>query len=117
MPAPSFQLYVGVDIAATTFAAVWTREGCTFCRAKPFQQAPEGLLAFQRRLAETGIAPNATVIVCEAPASYWIRFAVEMQQAGYHVRVITPKQARDEADSLGRRSKTDALDAQRSGTP
>lgn len=112
MPAPSFQLVVGVDIAAKTLAVAWTHEGATFRRAKPFDQTPEGVLAFQAWLAETGTAPSATVIVCEATSSYWIRLAVALQQAGYHVRVITPKQARDEADSLGRRSKTNALDAQ-----
>jgi len=111
MGTPAFQLLVGVDIAAKTFAAVCTQDGTTYSRATTFDQSPEGFLSFQHWLAATGVALAQTLIVCEATGSYWIRFAVALQQAGATVSVVNPQHAHEYAKSLGRRSKTDALDA------
>jgi len=110
--ATAYQLFVGVDIAATSFAAVWTTDPACFPRALTFEQSASGFSEFHQRLAATGVAPDQTLIVCEATGSYWVTFAVSLHQAGYHVSVINPAQLLQFARSLPRRSKTDALDAQ-----
>jgi transposase len=44
---------------------------------------------------------------------YWLALATDLAQAAFAVSVINPKQARDFAKALLKRSKTDAIDAQR----
>jgi transposase len=109
---PTYQLFVGVDIAATSFAATWTRSGPTRERVRTFAQTPDGFTACQQWLATTGVAPTATLIVVEATGSYWVTLAVALHQAGYAVSVVNPAHAHAFAQSLPRRAKTDALDAQ-----
>ena len=110
--ASTYQLFVGVDIAAASFAASWTTAGPARERARTFPQTPEGYTAFQIALAATGITPSATLVVLEATGSYWITLAVTLHQAGYAVSVVNPAHAHAFARSLPRRAKTDALDAQ-----
>lgn len=112
VPAPQYQLFVGVDIAATSFAATWTMGGAVRERARTFDQTPEGCTALQRWLATTQVAPAATLVVLEATGSYWVTLAAAMQQAGYVVSIVNPAHAHAFARSLPRRAKTDALDAQ-----
>lgn len=107
-----YQLFVGVDIAAASFAATWTSASPARERARTFPQTPEGYTAFQAALAATGVAPAATLVVLEATGSYWITLAVTLHQAGYAVSVVNPAHAHAFARSLPRRAKTDALDAQ-----
>jgi transposase len=109
---PTYQLFVGVDIAATTFAASWTFDGPPLSRARSFPQTPAGFAALQEQLQATGIAPAHTLVVLEATGSYWIALAVALHQGGYVVSVVNPAQAHNYAKSLPRRGKTDALDAQ-----
>ena len=110
--APTFELFVGVDIAAASFAASWIPAGPVRERAHTFAQTPEGFSAFQTALLATGIAPAETLIVLEATSSYWITLAVTLHQAGYAVSLVNPAHAHAFARSLPRRAKTDALDAQ-----
>jgi hypothetical protein len=67
--APTYQLFVGVDIAATSFAASWTHAGQARERAQTFAQTPDGHHAFQATLTQTGVPPGATLIVLEATGS------------------------------------------------
>jgi transposase len=99
---------VGVDIAATTFTAVWTAAGGQPNRPTTFAQTPDGYTAFMQQLASV---PADTLIVMEATSSYWVALAVALHEAGYHVSVVNPKHLHHYAKSLPRRSKTDALDA------
>ncbi len=110
--APTYHLFVGVDIAAASFAASWTTGGQPRERAQTFAQTPDGYHAFQTALTQTGITPRATLVVLEATGSYWITLAVTLHQAGYAVSVVNPAHAHAFAHSLPRRAKTDALDAQ-----
>ena len=109
---PTYQLFVGVDIAATSFAATWTMGGPTREKVRTFDQTPNGFAAFQHWLTTTGIEPAATLLVLEATGSYWVRLAVTLHQAEYCVSVVNPAHAHAFAHSLPRRAKTDALDAQ-----
>lgn len=105
---PCYQLFVGVDIAATSFTAAWTVDQ----RPLTYAHTPDGVAAFQQQLAATACPPARTLIVMEATSSYWVALAVALHQAGYHVAVVNPKLIHHFAKSLPRRAKTDALDAQ-----
>jgi transposase len=108
----SFRLFVGVDIAARSFVAVWGTSPDTLQRAQTFAQTPEGFVAFQQQLQATGIAPTATLVVMEATGSYWVALAVTLHEVGYVVCVVNPAHLYNYVRSLPRRGKTDALDAQ-----
>jgi transposase len=110
--APTYQLFVGVDIAAASFAASWTHGGPARERAQTFAQTPDGYRAFQTAVTQTGVPPSATLVVLEATGSYWVTLAVTLHQAGYAVSVVNPAHVQAFARSLPRRAKTDALDAQ-----
>ncbi|MFN8500923.1 IS110 family transposase [Kouleothrix sp.] len=110
--ASDYCLFVGVDIAAASFAATWSPAGSPPQRARTFPQTPEGFAAFQAALASTAVPPAQTLIVLEATGSYWITLAVTLHQAGYAVSVVNPAHVHAFGRSLPRRAKTDALDAQ-----
>src|SRR6266536_3445140 len=103
-------MFVGVDIAAATFAACWTSSRVPRDRASTFAQTPDGFAAFQEQLHASGIPPAETLVVLEATGSYWVALAVALHQAGYAVSVANPAQVHNYARSLPRRAKTDALD-------
>ncbi len=108
----TYLLYVGIDIAATTFTATWLRPTGTARPGTSFPQTPAGFAALQEQLAATGVAPAATLVVLEATSSYWVALAVTLHAAGYRVSIVNPAKVHHYAQSLPRRSKTDPLDAQ-----
>ncbi len=107
---PSYQLFVGIDIAAKTFVATWS---CPQHQDRPrtFLQTSEGFVALQEQLAETNTPPARTLIVMEATGAYWVALAVTLHTSGYQVSVVNPAHIHNYVKSLPRRSKTDALDA------
>jgi transposase len=109
--AARYPLYVGIDIAATTFTAAWLLPGASPTAPVTHPQRPGGFAALQRHLAATGIAPAGTLVVLEATGSYWVALAVALHAAGYAVSVINPLQAHHFAKARLRRAKTDPLDA------
>src|ERR687893_1504663 len=112
-PVPgAYRCFVGVDIAAASFTAIWTTDGRMQPTALTFSQSASGFAAFQQHLQATHVAPAQTLIVLEATGSYWIALAVTLHEAGYAVAVLNPAQLHNYAQSLPRRGKTDALDAQ-----
>ena len=112
---PLPQLVVGVDISAASFMAAWAPRGQTPSTPRSFEQTPTGFASFQKQLASTGVAPEATLIVLEATGSYWVALAVSLHAAGYGVSVQNPgapwAKVHDWAKSLSRRGKSDGLDA------
>ncbi|NJO82755.1 MAG: IS110 family transposase [Blastochloris sp.] len=104
----SYQLYVGVDIAAKTFTIWWH----DVPRVLTFTQSPDDFAAVCRQLAATGIRSDQILIVMEATGTYWIALAVALEAAGFCVSVINPAHIHNYVRSLPRRAKTDALDAQ-----
>jgi transposase len=107
----TYQLYVGVDIAAKTFTASWAQDSAAAPKAVTFEQTEAGFTRLQQALATSGVAPRATLVALEATGSYWIALAVALYQADYVVSVLNPGQVALFARSLPRRGKTDALDA------
>jgi transposase len=107
----TFSLYVGVDIAAMSFAATWASDPAIAPRATTFDQTVDGYDAFQQQLTATGVAPSATLVALEATGTYWVTLATHLHQTGYAVAVLNPGQVVQYARSLPRRAKTDVLDA------
>src|SRR5688500_11512086 len=110
--APQYHLYVGVDIAAKTFAATWAFDPATAPKAVSFEQREDGFTAFREQLGATPVASDASLVVMEATGNYWVALAIALHQADYVVSVLNPRQVALFARSLPRGGKTDALDAQ-----
>jgi transposase len=87
---PAYQLFVGIDSAATSFSAVCSADGLPHDRARTFQQTPPGFAALLEQLRASGIAPSHTLLVLEATGSYWVAVAVALHQADYVVSVVNP---------------------------
>jgi transposase len=112
-PSPSYQQFVGVDIASRNFTAANLVPGTRpRCEPKPFEQTASGFEGLQQRLRAYGLEPESILIVMEASASYWISLATTLCQAGFAVSVINPAQAHHFAKVQLKRAKTNALDAQ-----
>jgi transposase len=108
----SYRLFVGVDVAATTFTVAWMSSAEAPSKPIRLAQTPEGYQHLQQQLADTGIPPADTLVVLEATSSYWVTLAVVLHQGGLRVSVVNPAHVAHYAKSLPRRSKSDALDAQ-----
>lgn len=106
------QLFVGIDVAATTFTVSWSFTGSDPWKAITLSQTPTGYATLQQRLTATGCPSRATLIVLEATGSYWVTLAVAFHEAGYRVSVVHPVHIVNYAKSLTRRAKTDPRDAQ-----
>ncbi len=104
----TYQLYVGVDVAAKSFTAFWQ----DLPRVLSFSQSPDGFAALCQRLQGTGVASDQILVVMEATGTYWTALAVALDAAGFQVGVVNPAQLSSYVRSLPRRAKTDALDAQ-----
>lgn len=107
-----YQLFVGVDIAATTAAVSWRSAEGRPSRPLSFDQKPQGYTALQHQLLATGCAPASILVVLEATGTYWLSLATTLAQAGFAISVINPSQAHAFAKALLKRAKTDAIDAQ-----
>ena len=107
----TYQVYVGVDVAAATFVAAWLAPDGTPTAPCTGEQTPAGFAALQRRRQATGRPSAATLVVLEATGNYWVALAVALHEAGYRVAVVNPRQAHHFAKAQLRRAKTDALDA------
>jgi len=105
------RLYIGIDIAAATFTAVWMELGAAPRRPVTLDQTPQGFATLQARLLATGHTAANTLVVMEATGSYWVALATMLAQAGFAVAVINPDQAHSFAKALLQRAKTDAIDA------
>jgi transposase len=107
-----YQLFVGVDIAATTATVSWRSAEGSPTRALTIDQTAQGFTTLQQRLRATGYAAATILVVLEATGTYWISLATSLAQAGFAVSVINPSQAHAFAKALLKRAKTDAIDAQ-----
>ena len=111
-PEQTYELFVGIDIAATTAAVSTQRPGAKASRALTIDQTPDGYSRLVHKLKDTGYAPSCILVVMEATGSYWISLATRLVHEGFRVSVINPAQAHHFAKALLRRAKTDAIDAQ-----
>lgn len=108
---PTYQLFVGLDVAAATFTASWRMPTAEPVKPVTLGQSPAGYRQLLHHLATTEIPPAQTLVVLEATGSYWVTLAVTLHQAGYAVSVVHPNHVTNYAKSRPRRAKTDACDA------
>jgi transposase len=106
-----YQLFVGVDIAATTATVAWQAAGVPGPKPLTIEQSPQGFAVLARRLRATGHAPEDILVVMEATGSYWLSLATALAEADFAVSVINAGQAHHFAKALLQRAKTDAIDA------
>jgi transposase len=111
-PEPIYELFVGIDIAATTAAVSTQRPGAKASRSFTIDQTPKSYRRLVNKLQATGNAPSCILVVMEATGSYWISLATRLVHEGFRVSVINPAQAHHFAKALLKRAKTDAIDAQ-----
>jgi transposase len=107
-----YQLFVGIDIAAATFAAAWMQTGAKPTAAIDLPQTPEGHGKLAERLLAVCPSAAQVFVVMEATGSYWVRLATFLCLKGFAVSVINPAQSHYFAKALLKRAKTDAIDAQ-----
>jgi transposase len=107
-----YNLFVGVDISAKTASVAWGRDASQIGPAHTIRQTAAGHSGLVAQLRATGHDPAQTLVVMEATSTYWMQLASTLFEAGFVVSVINPRQARDFAQALNRRAKTDAIDAQ-----
>ena len=76
--APTYTLFVGVDIAATTAAVSIQRAGAPASRSFIIDQTPEGHTKLMHQLQATGHVPSRILVVMEATGSYWISLSTHL---------------------------------------
>ncbi len=108
----TYNLFVGIDIAATTAKVSRVYPGKTATRALTIDQTPSGFEILKQRLCSIGLSARSILVVMEATGSYWVTLASTLADSGFVVSVINPSQAHHFAKALLKRAKTDAIDAQ-----
>jgi transposase len=108
----TYELFVGIDIAATTAEISIQRPAAKASRSFTIDQTPEGFNRLVHKLQAAGQEPSQVLVVMEATGSYWISLATRLVHDGFRVSVINPSQAHHFAKALLKRAKTDAIDAQ-----
>lgn len=63
LPPSAYRLFVGVDIAAATFTAVWMAPSASPSRPLTLDQTPQGFATLQARLLAAGHAPGEVLVV------------------------------------------------------
>lgn len=71
-PPTSYQLFVGVDIAAATAAVAWQAPHQKPGKPITIEQTPEGFCLLHQRLAKTGRTPAEILVAMEATGIYWL---------------------------------------------
>jgi transposase len=99
----AFTSFVGIDIAKRTLDVHVLPER----RSLKHSNDTKG----RRQLREALPPPGLCLIVVEATGGYERALVAELIDAGYHVAVVNPRQARDFAKACGYLAKTDRIDA------
>jgi len=107
----SFQSFVGVDIASTTFmACIGTAPWKLTVKPVHFDNQEEGFVSFLGWLREHNLSAEQTVVCMEATGVYSEGLAYFLSASGYPVAVEPPLNIQRKFPANA--SKTDALDCQ-----
>jgi transposase len=104
MAAPIEPVYVGIDVSKAKLDVCLSPSGQT----SVFSNDVSGVSQLITLLRQQ---PQVMRCLLEATGRYERRAAADLMEAGFHVAVVNPRQARDFARSLGRLAKTDTIDA------
>jgi transposase len=105
-----YQLYIGIDIAADSFAAHWQNQDQSQIGSGTFKQNEAAYQSLHRQLSSLA-DPTECLVVLEATGNYWLSLALFLHEQGYALSVINPVRARRFAQMQLRHTKTDAVDA------
>ena len=104
------QVYVGIDIAATTAAVHWHQVETEHTGACSIQQQDSHYRRLHQQLTQL-VPPQSIHVVMEATGNYWLKLALFLYEQHYTVSVINPLQSKRFAQMHLKRTKTDAVDA------
>ena len=104
------QLYVGADIAANSIQIDWQDLSTQQGEQISLRQQRGDFAHLLKQLTQR-VAPQHIHVIMEATGNYWMTFAEYLHQAGCHVSVLNPSQAKHFAQARLQRSKTDRVDA------
>ena len=77
----SYQVFVGVDIAAKTAMVAWLRPGEPISHPISIAQTPTGFALLQQTLLDLEGVPHRILIVMEATGAYWEKLALSLVRA------------------------------------
>lgn len=97
----------GIDVAYKTLALVIRREEHSG-KARTFANSAEGHAALVKVLRESKV----TRIGLEATGQYHLDLCLALDAAGLELMVLNPRAAKRFAESMSKRNKTDAVDAE-----
>jgi hypothetical protein len=72
----TYELFVGIDIAAATAAVATQRPGAKASSVFTIDQTPEGYRGLVNKLHAMDVMPSSVLIVMEATGPYWINLAM-----------------------------------------
>ncbi len=104
------QIYVGADIGANRIQIDWQVVATQQGEQVSLRQQRSAFAGLLKQMTRHTAAPHIHIIL-EATGTYWMAFAQYMHQAGCHVSVLNPSQAKHFAKARLQRSKTDQVDA------
>jgi transposase len=107
LPDPIPQTCLGLDIAKAKLDACLLH--ATQAHHAQFENSLKGLVALRTWCQRHGAPTPLTVL--EATGRYSELAAATLHAAGHRVHVANPRRIKDHAKSLGRRNKTDRIDA------
>jgi transposase len=112
----NYQLYVGIDIALTSFEVACYQplpgSSAKVEKAQHYLQNPTDYQRLTQTLFKRVSQPGQVLVVLEATSTYWLNLALHLHQAGLVVSLVNPAQAHYFGLSQAKAAKTDALDAQ-----
>jgi transposase len=104
MSVPVEPVYVGIDVSKAKLDICLLPSG----QALVLDNNAAGIRQLVALLQKQ---PPVARCLLEATGRYERRCAADLMEAGFHVAVVNPRQARDFARSMGKLAKTDTLDA------
>lgn len=108
----SFVSVVGIDIGSETCCfTVLTPQKQVVIKPTEMANAVGGFMQLQERLTRLGGTPAQIVVGLEATSCYGENLFRFLQQQGYHLCLLHPRQTHEFAKQRGLRAKTDRLDA------
>jgi transposase len=108
----SFAYIVGIDIGSETCCfTVLTPQKQVVIKPTDLANAASGFALLQERVARLGMAPAQIVVGLEATSRYGENLFHFLQQQGYYLCLLHPRQTHEFAKQRGLRAKTDRLDA------
>src|SRR6266700_4442441 len=108
----SFSYVVGIDIGSETCCfTVLTPQKHVVIKPTELANAASGFAVLQERITRLGKAPAQIVVGLEATSRYGENLFHFLQQQGYHLCLLHPRQTHEFAKQRGLRAKTDRLDA------